>query len=449
MPSPFHQTRQNRTSPHRCNQVPELSCFPCCCHDTSKFPVVKRLSNAYWHREGRRGALCAGPLPCPRRRAQYLPDRYAADESAILRTVNAMMDQLCIVVSSYNNAALLPDCLRSVAAAHPGIPTTVYVVDAGSTDGTAAIVRRDFPDVRLRVAAENRGYAALNNLALARDRRGCAGGRGPDARRRAAAQRGHGDAAGRADRAARPPGGAPGGGRHRAEDRPARRLARSRLPPLLPDAANAFWKLTGMAARYPRSPRFAQYNLTYHDPDEAIEMDSGMGACLLVRLAAIDDAGLMDERFFMYGEDLDWCYRIKQRRVARPLRAARAHPALQRLVEPPAQRPRHARLLRRDVALPPAALRADDRPAAQSAHLLSASARGASSRCWQISCGPRSKRRVASAPAGAGGSTERYNDCQRLRQMSIAPCTRLTAYRLLPATAYVHMFSCDVAGEMV
>src|SRR3954465_2298324 len=70
------------------------------------------------------------------------------------------------VVSPYNNAALLPDCLRSVAAAHPGIPTTVYVVDAGSTDGTAEIVGRDFPGVRLRVAAENRGYAALNNLAL-------------------------------------------------------------------------------------------------------------------------------------------------------------------------------------------------------------------------------------------------------------------------------------------
>src|SRR5947209_13905616 len=77
-----------------------------------------------------------------------------------------MMEQLYIVVSSYNNAALLPDCLRSVAAAHPGIPTTVYVVDAGSTDGTADLVRRDFPDVRLRVAPENRGYAALNNLAL-------------------------------------------------------------------------------------------------------------------------------------------------------------------------------------------------------------------------------------------------------------------------------------------
>ena len=78
-----------------------------------------------------------------------------------------------------------------------------------------------------------------------------------------------------------------------------------------PTPINSFWKLTGMAARYPHDPRFAQYNLTYHDPDEAIEMDSGMGACLLVRLAAIDEAGLMDERFFMYGEDLDWCYRIK------------------------------------------------------------------------------------------------------------------------------------------
>lgn len=223
------------------------------------------------------------------------------------------MDQLFIVVSSYNNAALLPDCLRSVAAADPGIPTTVYVVDAGSTDGTAALVRREFPDVRLRVAAENRGYAALNNLAL---REIVAALPAEADRRRVGVLLLNADTTLPPDAltgllgalAAHPEAGAVGPKillKDGSLDLACRRS--------FPTPANAFWKLTGMAARYPHNPRFAAYNLTYRDPDEPIEMDSGMGACLLVRLAAIDDAGLMDERFFMYGEDLDWCYRIKAR----------------------------------------------------------------------------------------------------------------------------------------
>jgi N-acetylglucosaminyl-diphospho-decaprenol L-rhamnosyltransferase len=222
-----------------------------------------------------------------------------------------MMDQLFIVVSSYNNAALLPDCLRSVAAAHPDIPTTVYVVDAGSTDGTAAIVRRDFPDVRLRIAAENRGYAALNNLAL---REIVAVVPADTDRTRIGVLLLNADTAMPPDAltgllgllAAHPEAGIIGPKivlRDGSLDLACRRS--------FPTPVNSFWKLTGMAARYPHNPRFARYNLTYHDPDEAIEMDSGMGACLMVRLAAIDDAGLMDERFFMYGEDLDWSYRIK------------------------------------------------------------------------------------------------------------------------------------------
>ncbi|MDQ6906411.1 MAG: glycosyltransferase [Chloroflexota bacterium] len=221
------------------------------------------------------------------------------------------MDRLYIVVSSYNNAALLPDCLRSVAAAHPGIPTTVYVVDAGSTDGTADGVRRDFPAVRLIVTPENRGYAALNNLAL-REIVAVV----PDGtdRTRVAVLLLNADTAMPPDAltgllgvlAAHPEAGGVGPKivlRDGSLDLACRRS--------FPTPLNSFWKLTGMAARYPRTPRFAQYNLTYHDPDEPIEMDSGMGACLMVRLAAIDAAGLMDERFFMYGEDLDWCYRIK------------------------------------------------------------------------------------------------------------------------------------------
>ena len=62
---------------------------------------------------------------------------------------------------------------------------------------------------------------------------------------------------------------------------------------------------------FPRSRRFGQYNLTYLDPSVTAEVDSVVGAFMLVRAEAIQAAGLLDESFFMYGEDLDWAYRIK------------------------------------------------------------------------------------------------------------------------------------------
>jgi GT2 family glycosyltransferase len=78
-----------------------------------------------------------------------------------------------------------------------------------------------------------------------------------------------------------------------------------------PTPARAFWKLTGLSRRYPDNPRFTGYNLTHLDEDMTTEVDSVVGAFMLVRLRAIDQAGLLDDEFFMYGEDLDWAYRIK------------------------------------------------------------------------------------------------------------------------------------------
>jgi GT2 family glycosyltransferase len=73
----------------------------------------------------------------------------------------------------------------------------------------------------------------------------------------------------------------------------------------------AFYRLTGLSHLFPRSQRFGRYNLTYLDPDQVTEVDSVTGAFMLVRTEAIAQAGLMDGQFFMYGEDLDWAYRIK------------------------------------------------------------------------------------------------------------------------------------------
>jgi GT2 family glycosyltransferase len=68
----------------------------------------------------------------------------------------------------------------------------------------------------------------------------------------------------------------------------------------------------GLSKLFPNHRRFGQYNLTYLPEDQETEVDSVVGAFMLVRREALEDAGLLDESFFMYGEDLDWAYRIKQ-----------------------------------------------------------------------------------------------------------------------------------------
>ncbi|MGH2520717.1 MAG: glycosyltransferase, partial [Chloroflexota bacterium] len=71
---------------------------------------------------------------------------------------------------------------------------------------------------------------------------------------------------------------------------------------------HAFW----LDRLFPRSRTFARYNLTYLDEHELAEVDSVVGAAMLVRHESLKRVGLLDERFFMYGEDLDWAYRIQQ-----------------------------------------------------------------------------------------------------------------------------------------
>lgn len=73
------------------------------------------------------------------------------------------------------------------------------------------------------------------------------------------------------------------------------------------------YRMTGLSRLFPKSKRFGRYNLTYLDENQTYEVDCLAGAFMLVRAAAIHQIGLLDEEFFMYGEDIDWCYRIKAR----------------------------------------------------------------------------------------------------------------------------------------
>jgi N-acetylglucosaminyl-diphospho-decaprenol L-rhamnosyltransferase len=74
----------------------------------------------------------------------------------------------------------------------------------------------------------------------------------------------------------------------------------------------SFYRFSGLSKLFPHNPRFGRYNMTFVDPDLELEVDSVVGAYMQVRREAVRDAGLLDEAFFMYGEDLDWAFRIKE-----------------------------------------------------------------------------------------------------------------------------------------
>jgi hypothetical protein len=176
------------------------------------------------------------------------------------------------------------------------------VVDNFSDDGTADLIAHHFPQVRLLRLQRNLGFAAANNLA-ARDMPGKAvlllnpdavlvgnavevmlTALNEDPRRGAISPR---------------------------IDRPDGRLDAA-CRRTFPTPVIAFWRLIGLSRMRPQSPRFGAYNLTHMPVDQATEIDSGSGACLLIRRDVWDRLEGFDPKFFMYGEDLDLCWRIHE-----------------------------------------------------------------------------------------------------------------------------------------
>jgi hypothetical protein len=218
-----------------------------------------------------------------------------------------MLD-LGIVIVNYNTRDLLRTCLETVYASEGPVSFEVCVVDNNSTDGSAAMVAETFPQVRLIANPDNRGYPAANNQGLrafgfpdASDAPRFALLLNPDTelppyalREMVAFMDGHPDAGVAGPKLVR---------RDGSLDLACRRS--------FPSPEVAFYRLVGLSRLFPRSRRFGRYNLTYLDPDQVSEVDAVVGAFMMIRREAIRQVGLMDESFFMYGEDLDWCYRIK------------------------------------------------------------------------------------------------------------------------------------------
>jgi N-acetylglucosaminyl-diphospho-decaprenol L-rhamnosyltransferase len=217
------------------------------------------------------------------------------------------MQDLAIVIVSYNTQRLLEECLWSVYESQGNFTYVVWVVDNASTDGSAAMVATRFPQACLVRSEVNGGWAYANNLGLRRILHGQDDSSryvlllNPDTLLPATAL---GDMLNFMNE--HPDIGAAGPRLVRASGELDLACRRS-----FPTPASSFYRIIGLSSLLPRSRLFAHYNLTYLDPDETVEVDSVAGSFMLVRREAIQSVGLLDESFFMYGDDLDWSYRMK------------------------------------------------------------------------------------------------------------------------------------------
>jgi GT2 family glycosyltransferase len=254
------------------------------------------------------------------------------------------MPTLAVIIVNYNTRDLLLTCLRSIFANDTDTRYHVLVVDNGSSDGSQDAVARNFPAVTLVKSDRNGGFGYANNLALrllsssdTLPQRGTRGdglllsGPTPGAQpREEVPVLGNAGLNLPCDYVLflNPDTVLPPNALSRTVGfMEARREAGIMGPKVVkldgtldlacrrsfPTPSSSLFKLTGVSKLFPRSRLVARYNLTYLSDDEMAEVDSVMGAYMLVRAEALEEAGLFDERFFMYGEDLDLAFRIKAR----------------------------------------------------------------------------------------------------------------------------------------
>jgi GT2 family glycosyltransferase/lipopolysaccharide/colanic/teichoic acid biosynthesis glycosyltransferase len=210
--------------------------------------------------------------------------------------------KLTIVIVNYNVQYFLEQCLLSVEKAVQGMEAEVYVVDNNSVDGSVAMVAAKFPWVQLIANKENTGFSRANNQAMRvakgeyilllnpdtvveedtfhkvvrfMDEHPAAGGLGV-----------------------------------KMVDGKGNFLPESKRG--LPTPEVSFYKIFGLSKLFPKSKRFNRYHLGYLDNDQVHEIEILSGAFMLMRKEALDKVGLLDEAFFMYGEDIDLSWRIIQ-----------------------------------------------------------------------------------------------------------------------------------------
>jgi Predicted glycosyltransferases len=209
------------------------------------------------------------------------------------------MPDLSVIIVNWNVRNLLRRCLHSILASLPACQLEIIVVDNGSTDGSPEMVRTEFPQVHLMANPDNRGFTGANNQGLA-----VARGRyvlllNPDTEvvgdaleTLVAFADAHPDVGVVGPQLLNPDGTV--------------QSSRRRFPTLATALLESTWL-------QPYAPRrlLARYYVLDRPDDEVQDVDWVTGAALMARREAVEQVGPLDEGFFMYSEELDWCRRFR------------------------------------------------------------------------------------------------------------------------------------------
>lgn len=207
---------------------------------------------------------------------------------------------LSVIIVNYNVEHFLEQCLNSAFSALEKIDGEIWVVDNNSIDNSMNMVKEKFPEAKLIENKENVGFSKANNQAIRESNGKYVLLLNPDTvveedtfEKVVQFMNEHPDA---------------GGLGVNMIDGKGNFLPESKRG--LPTPAVAFYKIFGLSRLFPKSKRFGKYHLGYLSKEETHEIEILSGAFMLMRKEALDKVGLLDENFFMYGEDIDLSWRI-------------------------------------------------------------------------------------------------------------------------------------------
>ncbi|OYT17605.1 MAG: glycosyl transferase family 2 [Bacteroidetes bacterium 4572_77] len=210
--------------------------------------------------------------------------------------------KLSVVIVNYNVKHFLEQCLNSVRIASKHVSTEVWVVDNNSVDQSVEMVAKKYPEVHLIANKDNPGFSVANNQAIKKSKGEYVLLLNPDTlveeftfKKVVDFMDQHADAGGLGVKMV------DGNGNFLPESKRG-----------LPTPAVAFYKIFGFSSVLPKSKTFGRYHLGYLDKEKTHSVDVLSGAFMLLRKKTLDKVGLLDETFFMYGEDIDLSYRITQ-----------------------------------------------------------------------------------------------------------------------------------------
>ncbi len=208
--------------------------------------------------------------------------------------------QISIIIVNYNVRYFLEQALRSVLKASEGMDNEIWVVDNNSSDDSVRMVSENFPNIKLIANKENVGFSKANNQAI----KECNGKYvlllNPDTVIEENTLKKCYDFMERTPEA--------GGLGVRMIDGAGKFLPESKRG--FPTPFVAFCKTFGLSKFFPKSKIFNRYHLGYLPENETNEIEVLAGAFMLMPKAVLDKIGMLDEAFFMYGEDIDLSYRI-------------------------------------------------------------------------------------------------------------------------------------------